>query len=273
MFGSTSTESSPSSVGGKRHVPRMRFLARGQIFEASQRMESTDASSLYTNGQGLIKLADGSGWAIIPYKEALVAQFENFRGGSVNVNEIAAFEEIGNAVISAMPWNPLHRLTPPNRLQQNTLERSPKDVVWLRIAPPNGIKVLLPPQPDANKNDVRIATSKEINIRDRPIKPSSSSHDSEVSSTVSSSFFDSMWSKVTPTKQKEKRGTSYDTAPSFERTGKHNHPSSSSLKQITTPVISCGMVVPVEPWESYHSLSQTDTIGRSKVSISAFALF
>jgi hypothetical protein len=70
-------ENSPTlTAGRKRSAPTVRYLARGQFFEASQRMESTGSSSLYSNGQGLLKLADGSGWAIIPYEDELVAQFK-----------------------------------------------------------------------------------------------------------------------------------------------------------------------------------------------------
>ena len=78
MIGSSSADSSPSSAGMSRKSQRIRFLARGQFFEASNRMENTDAASLYTNGQGLIKLADGSGWVIIPHHQDLVTQYENF---------------------------------------------------------------------------------------------------------------------------------------------------------------------------------------------------
>lgn len=78
MIGSSSADSSPSSLGINRKGQRIRFLARGQFFEASNRMESTDAASLYTNGQGLVKLADGSGWVIIPHHQDLVAQYEDF---------------------------------------------------------------------------------------------------------------------------------------------------------------------------------------------------
>ena len=240
---------SSESLSKVKNNSRVRFLARGQIFEASQRMESTDAA--YTNGQGLIKLTDGSGWVIIPHQEEIIKQYENFRG-AVDVNNIIAFEEIGSAEITSTQSNPAYHATPSERSRRNESERSPNDVVWLRIAAPNGVKVILPPPlPDqAVRRDER----------DRAINPSTSGTDSEVASTVSSSFFDSMWSKVTPTKQKEGRGAAHDGS-----TAKLHHPSPRHGKNVAhnaPPVISCGMVVPVEHWENY----QDDVDGNSKAS-------
>ncbi|KAL3775513.1 hypothetical protein HJC23_000085 [Cyclotella cryptica] len=157
-----------------RRSQRIRFLARGQFFEASQRMETTDAASLYTNGQGLIKLADGSGWVIIPHHNDLVAQYQNFRGGSVDAHEILAYEEIGDATIhNHVPT--FNRLTPPDRtnLSSTNVKQSDQSVICT------------------------FPGEKAIGI-----KPSSSSHESEVASAVGSSFFESVWNKVTPTKQK-----------------------------------------------------------------------
>eukprot|EP00804_Cyclotella_cryptica_P017358 CCRYP_020899-RA/>CCRYP_020899-RA protein AED:0.46 eAED:0.46 QI:0/-1/0/1/-1/1/1/0/99 len=97
-------------------------------------METTDAASLYTNGQGLIKLADGSGWVIIPHHNDLVAQYQNFRGGSVDAHEILAYEEIGDATIhNHVPT--FNRLTPPDRtnLSSTNVKQSDQSVIWLRV--------------------------------------------------------------------------------------------------------------------------------------------
>lgn len=252
MIGSSSAESSPSSLGVNRKGQRIRFLARGQFFEASNRMESTDAASLYTNGQGLIKLADGSGWVIIPHHHELVSQYENFRGGSVDAHEILAFEELGDATIEKQSHN---RLTPPDR--SHHISKNPKQnkcpVRWLRIVSPNGVKVLLPPADIIQRNNhhSHITPPKYPTPREKAIiiKPSSSSQDSEVASAVSSSFFDSVWSRVSPTKQK---GT-VSSATTILAANKQIKPQRLSslhqkpyLSQPTVPVISCGMVVPVE---------------------------
>eukprot|EP00804_Cyclotella_cryptica_P012156 CCRYP_009861-RA/>CCRYP_009861-RA protein AED:0.05 eAED:0.03 QI:0/0/0/1/1/1/6/0/1150 len=154
MIGSTSAEGSPSSIGGNRRSQRIRFLARGQFFEASQRMETTDAASLYTNGQGLIKLADGSGWVIIPHHNDLVAQYQNFRGV---------------------------QLTPPDRtnLSSTNVKQSDQSVIWLRVVAPNGIKVLLPPSEHANRTNNKTPDVTPPNYSDKA-KGTTSSSDTTV---------------------------------------------------------------------------------------------
>jgi hypothetical protein len=263
MIGSTSSESSPSSLAGNKKNQRIRFLARGQFFEASQRMETTDAASLYTNGQGLIKLADGSGWVIVPHYQDLVAQYQNFRGGSVDAHEIVAYEEIGDATIQKhVPA--LNRLTPPDRttLTSTNLKQNDQYVIWLRVVAPNGIKVLLPPSEHAHrinnkKSDVTPPKYVPPGEKAIGIKPSSSSHDSEVASAVGSSFFESVWSKVTPTKQKVTTSSSDTTVPAANNRVRQNQQTSivqaRSPPQPTVPVIQCGIVVPVEYSDSSAS--------------------
>ena len=263
ISGSNSAENSPtqSIAGRKRNSPRVRFLARGQIFEASSRVEHSGDSSLYTNGQGLIKLADKSGWAIVPHQQDLLMQMKDYQKNNAdaqisfeNINDIVAYEEIGNASIPLVHQPSMHsqqRLTPPKQqqIQENALDRSLKDIVWLRIAsPPNGIKVLLPPSQEKQKQqqstkESRGGTTNHVKVN------LSASHDSEVASSVSNSFFDSVWSRVTPTKDKEK---DYHTGGLSRKTLRHQQ------QQPMIPVIPCGMVIPVESW---------DTSATSKVSL------
>lgn len=220
----------------------------------------TDDSSLYTNGQGLIKLADGSGWAIVPHRDDLMAQFKNYHGGGDHVHEMAAYEEIGNAVIPLVGHprsQHLHnnRLTPPkHQMQENTSPgRSAKEVVWLRIAgPPNGIKVLLPPpQRQVNKKEAQTTPppNNKHNIDVQYKMHASTSHDlSEVaSSAVSSSFFDSVWSRVTTTPTKEKESREHHHSSSNIAGATSTSLGQQQLQQPMIPVIPCGMVVPVEP--------------------------
>jgi hypothetical protein len=263
MIGSSSADSSPTSSGAHRKGQRIRFLARGQFFEASNRMESTDAASLYTNGQGLIKLADGSGWVIVPHHHDLVAQYENFRGGSVGVDphEVIAFEELGDATV------PRHvrasnRHTPPDRMHQvsKSLKRQERPTCWLRIINPNGVKVVLPPAEFVqrmNGQHSNVTPPKYPTIAEKAIKikPSSSSLDSEVASAVSSSFFDSVWSRVTPTKIKNTISSSANTEIASnkhltQQQVQSVNSASNSSQQFTVPVIACGMVVPVEHSDS-----------------------
>ena len=260
---SNSAENSPTyGSHRKRHTasstPRVRFLPRGQIFEASARMEITGDSSLYTNGQGLIKLADGSGWAIVPHHQDLVVQFRNYYGANgdhaaavslaENAHELVAFEEIGNAVIplADVGVNNSRLITTPQKPIREAVssEQMEGDVLWFRItAPPNGIKVLLPPP---QKRPKQPATTPP-----RRPSPSSTDHSSEVASAVSSSFFDSVWSRVT---------TSANTTPVKESSNvsihSHHHrattkhsPKQQHQHNAMLSVIPCGMVVPVEDWD------------------------
>ena len=248
MIGSSSADSSPSSLGATKKGQRIRFLARGQFFEASNRMESTDAASLYTNGQGLMKLADGSGWVIIPHHQDLVTQYETLKGSSVDSREILAFEELGEAVIHkhSRASNPL---TSPGKSRTLTTQNN-RQVHWLRIVSTNGVKILLPPA-----EIVQRLNNKQSNITPPKcpaptIKHSSSNHDSEVASVVSNSFFDSVWSKVTPTKQKGAASSSATTIIAANKQVKQqqltctNQPRNLPLPPVA--VIACGMVVPIE---------------------------
>jgi hypothetical protein len=199
-------------------------------------MEVSSESTLYTNGHGLIKLADGSGWAIVPYQDDLIAQFKSENGGhsiefAENGNKIAAYEEIGNAFLPAVQSS---QLAQPTQIEVIASDRRLKDTVWLRVvAPPNGARVLLPPSRNPSSNGNVQVKKKELNAA--PPKDGghdkmkhSSSYDSETASSVS--FLDSVWNKITPVKESEM-----------------DH----GLRRQTPviPVIPCGMVIPVEPWE------------------------
>jgi hypothetical protein len=258
MISSPSADSSPSSLTAHRKGQRIRFLGRGQFFEASKRMESTDAASLYTNGQGLVKLADGSGWVIIPHHQDLVSQYENDQGGSTDPHEIVAFEEVGDATIQKHSRT-LNHLTP----DRKNFRQNDHPVSWLRIIVPSGVKVLLPPakfishlnKQQSNTTPRAYTSPGEETIS---VKPSSSSQDSEVASVVSSSFFDSVWSRVTPTKKVTSTSSSATTVIAANKQFKQQQPSVPSsqprnLVQPIFPIVPCGMVIPVEYSESAAS--------------------
>lgn len=257
MIGSAENSPTQTSIasGRKRLTPRVRFLPRGQIFEALSRMDNTGDSSLYTNGQGLIKLADGSGWAIVPHQQDLIKGSNNANTSISSFESINAYEEIGDAVIplvqSSQQHSQQYRMTPPKQYQQiqdsTLLDRSLKDIVWLRIAAPlNGIKVLLPPPQEQKSINTN---SPQVQKRETPPKHgvnTSTSQESEVaSSIVSNSFFDSVWSRVTPSKD---RGPQHDNGQTKLRL-----PQNKQQQQPVIPVIPCGMVVPVEPWDTSTS--------------------
>ena len=254
-IGSSSVDSSPSSFGALKKGQRIRFLARGQCFEASSRMESTDAASLYTSGQGLVKLADGSGWVIIPHHQDLVTQYETFKGSSVDSHEILAFEELGEATINKLSL-PSDRFNSPDKSHTSTTKLKNQRLHWLRIVSTNGVKVLLPPaemvqrfnNEQSNNTPPKFPTS---------IKHSPSSHDSEVASVVSSSFFDSVWNKVTPSKQKGSASSIATTTNASNKQFGHqqfayaNQPRNLPLPPVA--VIACGMVVPIESYNGAAS--------------------
>ena len=233
MIVSMSGENTSTAMAGRKgNRPGLRLLAKGQVFEASRRMEISSDSCLYTNGQGLIKLADGSGWAIVPYQDDLMAQLKSYHGNDTSWLEcakdtIAAYEEIGNALIQQ---------TLSIQIDRNLSDQSREGIIWLRVAhPPNGVKVFLSKSNSSNrrKNDTE-SRGKTIEEGGSHVKSPSSSHSEVASSVASSSFFDSVWSRVSPIKEKEKNLRQQQQQPERQR---------------TIPLIPCGMVVPVEPWD------------------------
>ncbi|KAL7441554.1 hypothetical protein ACHAXM_008124 [Skeletonema potamos] len=235
-------ENSPTLSGGrKRSTPTVRYLTRGQFFEASQRMESTGTSSLYSKGQGLVKLADGSGWAIIPYEDELVAQFKSFHGSEPDINDLNAargFEEVGTAIIPTSSKQ-FHRLTPSKKETPKSL----KDVIWFRIVAPNGVKVLLPPKEKKSvSKDGAHTTPQKSADQALKIERSTSSLESEVASVVSnSSFLGAVWSRVSVTPSKQ-------SPPATQA-----EPKTTPTKQSKITVIPCGTAVPVESWDASES--------------------
>lgn len=231
-----SGEISPTATAGRKGSrPGVRFLPKGQIFEASRRESMFSDSSLYTNGQGLIKLADDSGWVIVPHQEDLMAQLKSYHGndGFENAKDIAAYEEIGSALIPAA--RSVERLTLSKQTERNSSDWSLEDIMWLRVVT-NGIKVLLPPTQHKSISNQQ-TNEKESHVKTRDDSPSTS-HDSEVaSSVVSGSFFDSVWTRVSPMKERERNLH-------FQH-GQQQQPQ----RQQKVPVIPCGMVIPVEPWD------------------------
>ena len=237
---STADVSSSTTTVRKGNIARVRCFARGQIFEACQRMEVSSESNLYTNGNGLIKLADGSGWAIVPHHDDLMAQFRSVNDRpdidlTENTNGIAAYEEIGNALIVSDYTIPPPPLTQANR-EDIESGRLLKDIVWLRVvAPPNGTRILLPPsrQQSSIANGQPMKTESHAILPKKvghdKLKPSTSCESETASMVVSGSFLDSVWNRITPTKESKRDHTIC------------HHP--------IIPVIPCGMVVPVEPWD------------------------
>ena len=151
-----------------------RKLLCGAIFEASKRIES---SGKYFPGSGLIKLADNTGWAIIPNQEVLMQEYEHFRNnGGAGISEseaLSAFEEVGNAKV----------------LETNDTRQDEEDTLWVRVVKQNGVLVsCLPSQNNADIQSNKISfESNRLSLRKR--------NDDDAVSTVTSVFFDPFRSK------------------------------------------------------------------------------
>jgi hypothetical protein len=206
---------------------KTRVLPRGAVFEASKRMESTGA---FNQGDGLIKLSDNSGWAIVPSKDDLDQQYRSYSGGVAGVKEgeaSYAYEEVGNAIVD-----------PGTNESQSDRHSS----VWIRVLARTGLEVSCPapppPQP-LNDEDTSPTSSRDSSAISGSNAGSNAgqfpSNASDVASSVGSSFIDAMFRSPA----KKEGSASQDPPP---------RPSKIVDKQVETNTISCGMIAEVEEW-------------------------
>jgi hypothetical protein len=151
-------------------VTKTRILPRGAIFEASKRMETSDA--LFHHGAGMIKLADNSGWVIVPHREELEHQYRSSNEGGA----VRAYEEIGNAIV----------------FDDVTAD------VWMRVVARAGAHIACAPPPPQLQNDdsnssspVSQPPSPKSSVDQLDVSKSDST--SDVASSVGSSFLDAMF--------------------------------------------------------------------------------
>ena len=227
------TESSDSTS-------RTRILPRGKLFEATARLE---VSGLYSPGAGLIKLADNSGWAIVPDKAELDAQYRTFRGGKAVIEEgeaSQAFKEVGNA-ITDIPLN----------------DQGAGDGIWLRIVHRGGVLVSCPPIPDIVDPEVRsTATSSSPHTSVAGSSPNTShvGASSDVgASSMASSFLDAMFRTPRTTRKPLQgngpTGIPRDDSGITSEKSKGRPPQKASLLAPIDAILPCGLCVQVEPWE------------------------
>ena len=206
-------------------ITKARKLPRGSVFEATKRLE---ASNAFSQGAGLIKLSDNSGWAIIPRQSELNDQYRGYSGSLVHNREgeaTRAFDEVGNSMGNSY---------------QNT--------IFLRVVSRGGISVSLPPisntDSDVDTSPTSSATgSSVVSAGGLPLLNPVTSHDSDVASSVGSSFLDSMFR--TP-KRKDRVPESIN-----ENKSDHQHFHSRPRmgeRQIISAVIPCGACVEVDRW-------------------------
>jgi len=212
-------------------ITKARRLPRGSVFEATKRLE---ASNAFCQGAGLIKLSDNSGWAIVPRQNELNEQYRGYSGALAHTREgeaTRAFEEVGNSL--------------GNRSQ---------DTIFLRVISRGGITVSLPPIPisesDIDTSPTSSATGSSIlSAGGHPMLNVGVSSDSDVASSVGSAFLDSMFR--TPRK-KEKQPESINENKT-EHQHLHNRPPIGERHVVST-IVPCGTCVEVDRW-----LDPTDT--------------
>jgi hypothetical protein len=197
-------------------VTKARKLPRGSLFEAAKRIETPGS---FHQGAGLIKLSDNSGWAIVPRQEDLDGQYRSNFGALGGIKEgeaTRAYEEVGNAVIDD--------------------HHSP---VYCRILSRGGVAVSLPPACAAPSEGNTSPTSSSAGYSSIEALSQVHSKDSDVASSVGSSFLDAMFR--TPSKKgieqhHETRRETVSTKLQVEEKTSHS------------TVIQCGMFAEVERW-------------------------
>lgn len=227
-------------------VTKTRTLPRGAVFEASKRMESSDA--LFHQGAGLIKLADNSGWVIVPHGEDLEQQYRNFHGGASTVKEGEAlrggYEEMGNAVILQGAANESLDQSFIHATKKGDSNTTSTPGVFMRVVARQGAAVVCaPPAPPVQKNDISPGSpaSSAVTSSTHPdqLALGKSDSTSDVASSVGSSFLDSMFRGA-----KRPEGS--------DQTDNKESNSGTSVANVEKPqfastTIACGICVQVEP--------------------------
>jgi hypothetical protein len=221
---------------------KSRILPRGVLFEASTRMETTDA--YYNQGAGLIKLSDNSGWAIVPRQSELEHQYRNFTLNGLPTTmpdgtTLCAYKEVGSAILDTH--------TSHNNEFSSTIASPKRTTIWLRVLARAGVLVsCLPPAAQRQnwENDNTTATSPSSSRESSAIASSNpnaggshtifTSNDSDVASSVGSAFLDALFR--TPQKKK--------AVESKEPTLVKGINSESQIQ--LNNVIACGMFLEVE---------------------------
>ena len=213
-------------------VKKTRILPRGAIFEASSRMEQSGSYS-----QGLIKLSDKSGWAIIPRQDELDMQYRTFHGGVASVKEgeaTRAFEEIGNAIIN------------PDVVEDK--------IYWVRVMPRQGITVECTPAMAPTLNDIHTSPTSSTGGGSSISGAGSNyggfvSHDSDVTSSVGSAFLDAMFK--TPRKREAEKGDLENRKPQL--TSKKGASSDTSDSSVSSLLV-CGAYFQIDKWTASNPI-------------------
>jgi hypothetical protein len=223
MSGRTTT-TSPSSRTGNPAIfdsgSRTRILPRGVLFEAASRVEQTVA---FSDGEGLIKLSDNSGWAIIPHEGGVNDQYRSYEGQTIENRR--AFEEVGNAVMH----------------ESVSLGDENRSTIWLRVEVRTGLPIACPPPVDnSNDGDTSPTSSRDSSSIGGSHAGSNVivGQDSDVASSVGSTFIDSVFR--TPGKNREAE----------ERQGEVPKPLTHAdiVSSLMSDSVACGTCVEVHKW-------------------------
>lgn len=199
---------------------KTRFLPHGALFEASKRVER---AGTYTPGSFLIKLADGTGWAIVPKEEELALQYQAFHGLGTRKeeysNRLKTHEEVGNAMI----------------LNDQRSSRSKKERHrWVRVVQQTGILVSCAPTIDdesISKTLPKSFSGTSQGLQELNSRGGYPPHDSDTASSVGTVLMD----VFRPSSSDKHKQTPLSTAKS-----KYHH---------MNLMISCGMCLEIEQWE------------------------
>jgi hypothetical protein len=195
-----------------------------------------EQSGGFDKGAGLIKLADGSGWAIVPKQEDLDEQYRRYRGGVASVKEgeaTRAYEEVGNAIVAK------DEHTGQTREDAFTVQ-------WLRIVSRQGVDVACPPASPPLSNDEDASPTSSTGGASS-FGGSNSNYgmiarqDSDVASSVGSAFLDAMFR--TPKKKEPTESTAQTDS---------RIPRSKSPQEVPT-LLACGTCVEVDNWTEEES--------------------
>lgn len=241
----TSMKGSNGSPAVFDSISKSRRLPRNVYFEASTQMECFEA---FNQGLGLIKLADGSGWAIVPTQEELDEQYRKYHGVLANVKEgdtTRAFEEVGNAIVEY----------PENRC------------VWLRVLPKTGLPVSCPPPSPLAHEPGGSPTASSVGEGSSVGGGSNFGvlRDSEVASAVGSVILDAMFR--TPKKRDGDSG-------SVDNPGV-NAPPKIIVAGNEDAILPCGLCVEVDRWKESTDPSDLEGVRQASthLNVSSFQLF
>ena len=217
-----------SSSLGADPSSKKRVIPRGALFEASKRMESSGA---FSQGAGLIKLSDNSGWAIIPHRDELERQYKNFQGDLTLIRQgeaSRAVEEVGNTCLDGPPDRPA--------------------TLWFRIYSRSGVTVQCAPHTSSTSDEEDDNTSPSSSRGGSSVVSGSNhgsiaggvaSQESDVTSSVASTFVDAMLFR-TP----KKRDGEQTITTSRQQDQLRNRVAENPIN-LTIP---CGNCIEVERW-------------------------